>query len=52
MQPKLYEHFSSEGHDGFLHDFNITLIDKIDVQTLQNEKRIVINFLNQWFLIG
>lgn len=38
MQPKLYELFSSEGHDGFLHDFNITLIDKIDGSDLTKRK--------------
>ena len=26
----LFEHFSSEGHNGFLHDVSATLIDKTD----------------------
>ena len=30
MQEKLYRHFLSEGHAGFLHNISITLIDKTD----------------------
>ena len=30
MQPLVSEHFSSNDHNGFLEDFRITLIDKID----------------------
>ena len=30
MQPKLFEHFHSEEHNGFLQDCSITLIDKTD----------------------
>ena len=29
-QPFIYEHFSSEDHNGFLNDCSITLIDKTD----------------------
>ena len=28
MHEHLFEHFNSEGHDGFLHDVLVTLIDK------------------------
>ena len=31
MQEYLYSHFESEGHNGFLKDVSITLIDKTDV---------------------
>ena len=30
MQEHLFEHLSSMGHNGFLNNFSITLIDKID----------------------
>ena len=30
MQPELSEHFYSKGHNGFLQDCSITLIDKTD----------------------
>ena len=30
MQPPVFEHFSSDGHNGFLEDCSITLIDKTD----------------------
>ena len=30
MQPKLFEHFHSEEHNGFLQDCSITLTDKTD----------------------
>ena len=30
IQPKLFQHFHSEGHNGFLHDCSIILIDKTD----------------------
>ena len=30
MQEYLYSHFESEGHNGFLEDVSITLIDKTD----------------------
>ena len=30
MQVDLFEHFTSNGHNGFLGDFTITLIDKTD----------------------
>ena len=30
MQPLLFEHFSSNNHNGFLEDCSITLIDKSD----------------------
>ena len=30
MQEKLYRHFLSEGHAGFLHNISVTLIDKTD----------------------
>ena len=30
MQKYLYSHFESEGHNGFLEDVPITLIDKTD----------------------
>ena len=30
MQPGLFQHFHSEGHNGFLQDCSITLIDKTD----------------------
>ena len=30
MQPLVFEHFSSDGHNGFLEDCSITLIDKTD----------------------
>ena len=30
MQPELFEHFYLKGHNGFLQDCNITLIDKTD----------------------
>ena len=34
LQEHLFEHFNSEGHNGFLHDVSITLIDKTDANTL------------------
>ena len=30
MQPLVFKHFSSNDHNGFLQDYNIALIDKID----------------------
>ena len=30
MQPELFQYFHSEGHNGFLQDCSITLIDKTD----------------------
>ena len=30
MQPELFQYFHSEGHNGFLQDCNITLINKKD----------------------
>ena len=30
MQPDLFEHFTSKGHNGFLEDCTITFIDKTD----------------------
>ena len=30
MQPGLFQHFHSEGHNGFLQDCSVTLIDKTD----------------------
>ena len=30
MQPLIFEHFSSNDHNGFLEDYSITLIDKTD----------------------
>ena len=30
MQPLVFEHFSSNNHNGFLEDFSITHIDKTD----------------------
>ena len=30
MQEKLYRHFLSEGHAGFLHNISVRLIDKTD----------------------
>ena len=30
MQPELFEHFNSQGHNGFLQDCSITLINKTD----------------------
>ena len=30
MQPELFEHFHSQGHNGFLQDCSITLINKTD----------------------
>ena len=30
MQEYLYSHFESEGHNGFLEDVSITIIDKTD----------------------
>ena len=30
MQADLFEHFAFNGHNGFLEDFTITLIDKTD----------------------
>ena len=32
LQEHLFEHFNSEGHNGFLHDVSVTLIDKIDAK--------------------
>ena len=38
MQEHLFEHFNSEGHNGFLHDVSVTLIDKTDTKkALSNE---------------
>ena len=32
LQKHLFEHFNSEGHNGFLHDVSVTLIDKTDAK--------------------
>ena len=32
MQEHLFEHFNSEGHNGFLPDVSVTLMDKTDVK--------------------
>ena len=32
LQEHLFEHFNSEGHNGFLHDVSVTLIDKTDAK--------------------
>ena len=32
LQEHLFEHFNSEGHNGFLHDVSVTLIDKTDTK--------------------
>ena len=32
LQEHLFEHFNSEGHNGFLHEVSVTLIDKIDAK--------------------
>ena len=32
MQEHLFEHFNTEGHNGFLHDISVTLIDKTYVK--------------------
>ena len=32
FQEHLFEHFNSEGHNGFLHDVSVTLIDKTDAK--------------------
>ena len=30
LREHLFEHFNSEGHNGFLHDVSVILIDKTD----------------------
>ena len=32
MQQHVFEHFNNEGHNGFLHDVSVTLIDKTDAK--------------------
>ena len=32
LQEHPFEHFNSEGHNGFLHDVSVTLIDKTDAK--------------------
>ena len=32
LQKRLFEHFNNEGHNGFLHDSSVTLIDKTDAK--------------------
>ena len=32
MQQHIYEHFKKDGHEGFLEDVQITLIDKTDAR--------------------
>ena len=37
LQEHLFEHFNSEGHNGFLHDVSVTLINRTDGKILLNE---------------
>ena len=40
MQEHLFEYFSSEGHNGFLHDAPVTLINKTDAKNpIKRENR-------------
>ena len=38
MQEHLFKHFNSMGHNGFLNNVSITLIDKPTVRTLRRER--------------
>ena len=38
MQPFIFENFSSNDHNGFLEDCNITFIDKTDVCLTRKEE--------------
>ena len=38
MQKHLFEHFHSDGHNGFLEDFAVTLIDKTDGRDPKNRE--------------
>ena len=40
LQEHLFEHFNSEGHNGFLHDVSVTWIDKTDAKNPINESTI------------
>ena len=46
MQYHIFEHFSMEGHDGFLEDCIITFIDKTDASDPTRREKYWINILN------
>ena len=52
MQEYLYSHFESEGHNGFLEDASITLIDKTDGFDPNKRKTFWMDTLKKLALYG
>ena len=52
MQEHLYEHFYSDGHNGFLEDGATTLIDKTDGRDPKNRENYWMSFLKTLALNG